>query len=266
MYEHKLATSAGRLSLRPGPMSRHLLTQRFSPSDLKQMSALLEDDVRLAGLQIATMPPRLPQFTLDEQGLAERLATPDGGGEDSARVVHDVDCVAAVLTMRRGQRSTRIQTARVLFVSHQTSVIRAVDKWFSEQNETGVSPMVHVRWISNLAWLKRPQLIRDFKLREMVALCAAALRPSRKTWDRFLRHLETLRKTGAITSDQQAAVVVSELTDTCLSDAESAAEGDVDARTLDDVVERVKASYSAAAAAEIAAAKVSADTRIARSR
>jgi len=263
MYEHKLASSAGRLSLRPGTMSRHLLTQRFGPSDLKQMSALLEHDVSAAGLQIATMPPRIPKYTLDEKSLAEKLANPDTGDEESARVIHDVDCVAGVLTMRRGHRSTRVQDARVLFVSHQATVIKTVNEWFKLQNETGVSPMVHVRWISNLAWLKHPQLIRDFKLREMVALCAAALRPSRKTWERFLRHLENLRKTGAITSDEQAAVVVSELTDTCLSDVESMAEGDVDARTLDDVIERVKTSYSAAASAEIAAAKVSADARIA---
>src|SRR5439155_25897518 len=33
-YQERLATSEGRSSIRPGPMARHFLTQRYAPSDV----------------------------------------------------------------------------------------------------------------------------------------------------------------------------------------------------------------------------------------
>jgi len=99
----------------------------------------------------------------------------------------------------------------------------------------------------NLAWLKKPSLCLDFKLRELVALCTAALRPTQGTWDRFLRHLDTLQKSQKINSDEVTAILVSAMSDRLLREAESTEEdiGDIDAVTLDEVVDRVKASYAA---------------------
>jgi hypothetical protein len=88
-------------------------------------------------------------------------------------------------------------------------------------------------------------LCADFKINELVALCGAALRPQPKTWDRFLRHLGALVDSRQITSDEMTAVVVSELSDRLLAEAEFSENGDggLEATSLDDIVERVKLSY-----------------------
>lgn len=58
MYQDKLGTAAGRKDLRPGPMARHFLSQRYSPSDVQEMSALLESEI---------------QFILESRGYVQQL-------------------------------------------------------------------------------------------------------------------------------------------------------------------------------------------------
>lgn len=254
MYERKLATPDGRRSLRPGAMARHFLTQRYTPADVLQMAALLDRDISAAGFQTCQTPPHLREYTLDEKSLTECLSDPETRDESEPRVVHDVDCVAAILTLRRGRRSSTLEKAKAVFATGSGKVVRNAGIWFRAQGESGVAPAVHIRALSNQAWLKRPALVAEFKLREMVTLCAAALRPSRNTWSRFLRHLEKLQQSGAVTSDEATAIIVSALSDKLLQMAElEDAEADgLDAHSLDAVVERVKESYAEEAARQVA--------------
>lgn len=256
MYEDKLATAEGRASLRPVPMARHFLTSRYTSADVRQFAALLEQDVVAAGFQIQTAPRHEREYTSGESGLAKRLANPKTMDELEPRVVHDVDCVAAALTLRRGYRGLTIEDARAVFVTSSPLVIQNTRLWWEEDEcETGIPPLVHIRALTNLAWLKKPSLCADYKLRELVALCAAAMRPSQATWRRFLRHLEVLKNTNRLDSDEAVAVVVSAMSDRLLREAEIEENdpNDIDAATLDDVVERVKASYGAQSEERVAA-------------
>jgi hypothetical protein len=97
--------------------------------------------------------------------------------------------------------------------------------------------------ISPLAWIKRPAAAPDLKLHELVALCSAALKPSRELWDTFITHLRKLEQQGTITSDEAAAIVASQLTETLLLDMEAGDPDDVDADTLTEVVDRVREDY-----------------------
>jgi hypothetical protein len=252
MYEVRMATDEGRRSLRPVPMARHFLTQRYSPGDIREMAALLEGEVVAAGFQIRAMPRRVPEFTASERALAARLADPLTQDELAPRVVHDVDCVAAILVFRGAHRSSTIEDAGAVFATSSPLVIRNARLWWQDdERETGTEPIVHIRALANLAWLKKPKLSGEFKERELVALCTAALRPTPATWRRFLKHLDVLQKSNKITSNEIAAVLVSAMSDRLLRDVEEDDPSDIDAATLDEVVERVKESYGARADARV---------------
>lgn len=248
LYEVRLATSQGRESLRPVPMARHFLTQRYSPSDVREMSALLGREIIAAGLQVMRAPSRVREYTAGEQALAARLAGPDKKSELEPRVVHDVDCVAGILTLRKGHRSATIDNARAVFATASPLVIRNTRLWWEEdEHETGIEPVVHIRALANLAWLKKPSLSSDFKIRELVALCSAALRPTQGTWERFLRHLQSLQKSQKLSSDEVTVVLVSAMSDGLLRDAEVEEDdpSDIDAVTLDEIINRVVSTYAA---------------------
>lgn len=248
MYEYKLGSWERSRTLNPVPMARHFLTQRYSPSDVRQMIALLEREVQAAGFEIRRCPDRLPQFTAGEALLAKRLSDPNSEDEWEPRVQHDVDCVAAILSLRRGHRATRLEEARAIFVTSSPLVIRNTRLWYTDdEREVGIEPVIHFRALVNLAWLKKPVLCVDYKERELVALCSVVLRPSRDTWERFLRHLEALEASGALDSAEVVAIVTSSMSDHVLREVEDDESGDPDALTLDDAVERVKQKYAAAA-------------------
>jgi predicted transcriptional regulator len=265
MYEARLGTSEGRRSLRPVPMARHFLTKRYAPSDIREMAALLEREINAAGFQIIRVPDRVRQLTAGERTLTMRLANPVTKDELEPRVVHDVDCVAGILTLRKGHRSTGLEDAQFIFATGSSLVVRNTRLWWEEdEHETGIEPVVHIRALSNLAWLKKPSLCLDFKLRELVALCTAALRPAQGTWDRFLRHLDALQKSQKIKSDEVTAILVSAMSDRLLREAESIEDDpeDIDAVTLDEVVDRVKASYVADAEKRLQAVTTAYDGRL----
>jgi hypothetical protein len=248
MYEGKLRTAEGRKSLRAFPMARHFLTERYSPSDLRQMAALLEQDVSAAGFQIKETPRRIPKYVGSEKKLTDRLSNPTTRDELEPRVVHDVDCVAAIMTFRRGHRSSNLEDARAVFATSSSLVIWNTRLWYEEdEHETGVEPAIHIRALTNLAWLKKPKLCEELKVRELVAMCTAALRPTVETWRRFLRHLESLEKSEKLTADETMAILVSAMSDQLLREAEGDGEdpADIDMVTLDEIVDRVKASYGA---------------------
>ena len=255
LFERKLATPEGKRSLHEGPMTRHFLGLR--PSDVAERNALLEVDIRRVGLQIDAVPTHVAAFTLDEKALHSWLADKKTGEEESPRIIHDVDCVAAILTLRRGRRRDRLDDANFVFAMVEGEVLQNVKKWFAEQGGSGVPPAVNLRALANLAWIRCPFLLGDIKLHELVALCSAALRPAPATWKRFREHLDALRKDGHLTSDEELAVVASKLTEQLLAEVDEGP-GEPDATTLDEIVERVKSSYQEAARGEIDAYRAAA--------
>lgn len=266
MYQDKLGSSDGRASLRPVPMARHFLSQRFSPADVREMSALLETEVTAAGFRVQTAPPRTREYTAGELALANRFADPIRKDPLEPRVQHDVDCVAAVLTLRANHRSSTVEDARAIFVTSSPLVIHNARLWWEEdEQESGIPPIAHIRALTNVAWLKKPSTCANYKVRELVALCAAAMRPTQDTWKRFLRHLDALKQSQKLTSDEVVAIVVSAMSDRLLREAESEEDdpADIDSVTLDDVVARVKASYGADADSRVQAVRTEYERRLA---
>lgn len=232
-------------------LTKYLFQKHYSPSDVRTVIALLDRNIRDLGISIIEIPLHDRDFTLGEKDLASRLA-----GEkdpDEPRVVHDVDCVAAILTIRRGYSPQSLDNAKAVFATTSGSVVRKVDAWFRASRETGASPIIYQIALSNIAWLKKPASAGKLKLHELVALCAAAIRPSEKTWTAFLNHLRKSQNEGSLKSDEAVAIVANELTETFLGELDE--ETDLDSNSLSEIVDRVKADYRKEADAAVGKAQ-----------
>ena len=195
-YQQHLGTSKGRDSLNPTPLTRFFLINRYTPADVAQIISLLDQSALQAGLPIRPAPKRIARYTLDERDLAQRLSKTDTP-EGEPRVWHDVNCVAAVLTLRGSTFPQDIDNAKAIFVTATGLVIKNVTEWFRQQlegehlkgkAESLLPPVAHHIALSNVAWLKLPASGQKLKLHELIALCSAALQPTRKTWDQFNRN------------------------------------------------------------------------------
>ena len=259
LYEHRIGTVAGRESLYPGPLTRHLLTNRYSPADVRQARSLIEVNLRQLGIALRQFPKRENEFTLTERSLTLKLKRPNES-ETEPRIVHDVDCVAAILTLRKGLQPTSYDDAVAVFFTTNKMLVDTVTEWMTEEGVDGLPAIVHQLRLTNFAWLKKPAAATKLKTNELIALCTAALKPSREVWERFLLHLKKLQEQDQVTSDEAAAILATGFLDGYLSDAED--EDDTDTDSLIEIIDRVKAQYRTDAEAKVHEAQLYADTKV----
>ena len=224
-------------------MDRYFLSSHsWAEADISEMIGLLQHNIEAERLRVVSTPTRLAKYVSNEAALQRRLANPFTQDESAPRIAHDVDCIAAILTLRKGRTFSRIEDSQFIFASSSFSVIRDICDWYTQDDQSeGVPPIIHLQVLSNLAWLKNPMASSDLKEQELMALCASAIHPSEKLWKRFIRHLAKQRDNHKITSDEQAAILVDHLSQQLLFAVESyAPDGDVDADSIDDVIDRVK--------------------------
>jgi len=264
VYEGYLRTTEGRLNLRPTPLAHHALTARLSPADFREISATLEKRLAKVGVSIQAVPPHNRNYTLNENALAQCLADPDRPDTEVARVRHDVDSIAGVLTLRAGRTATSIERSRAILCTSSGRVVRNVQQWFFAEGEQGVPPIVHQAALTSIAWLKKPAAAPNLKMHELAALCAAAMRPTRATWAKFVDALRRLRTEGNITDDETAAIVASELTEPLLARLDDDFEPDSD--SIGEAIERVREGYrrESSVAAEEAVRRAQAEAGLAQ--
>lgn len=239
VYERKLGSSEGTKSLRGTPLTYHFLRIRATPSDIRQETALLRKKLQALGFRIQGFPKHIPEYTEDEQALADSLKDPAiGPGSDTERIRHDVDAVAAILTLRAGARPTRLRDAKYVFASDSAWTVSTTERWWYRDHKRGLEPLVHFRSVANAAWLLRPAGASAVPIQELVAVCAAVLRPSPQIWSGFVRRLDEFVESGALSDDESIAVLANELTQVELSDQE--AEDDIEATTVWEIVGRVQ--------------------------
>jgi hypothetical protein len=252
VYEQKLGTNAGRLSLHPTALTHHVLTSRMSPADMRVISSSLEAHLAKIGIAILDMPEHVASYTLNEEELAKRLASETRPDRGAPRVRHDVDCIAAVLTLRAGRTATSIERSLAILSSTSGRVIHDVQQWFFAEGEHGIPPMVHHVALTSIAWLKKPAAAPNVKLHELAAICVAVMRPTRQTWLKVIETLRKLRDAGTITDDETAAIVASELTEPLLARLDDDLEPDAD--SIEQAIARVTEDYrnkASAAANEV---------------
>lgn len=172
VYESKLGSQKGRESLYGNPLTRYFLNNGFTPADVRSRIATLNKDVQRLGLPVRKRPSREASFTLDEKALATSLGADDVTDVEH-RVWHDVNCVAAILTWRRGFETEQIEAAKAVFVTSTGLVVKNVRQWWQQQRKgiPGSSdstrllpPVIHQITLSNYVWLKKPHASEDLKL------------------------------------------------------------------------------------------------------
>ena len=240
VYEHNLGSRTGMRSLYATALTYHFLSVKATPADIRQEIALLRDSLARLGIRIRDFPLHVSKYTEDEQALADILKDPTRNPDsDDARVWHDVEAIAAVVTLRAGKRPKRVESATYVFVSGSSQTVSNAERWYRETYPSGVEPIVHFQSLANTAWLVRSADGSNVPMHELVAICQAVLRPSTEVWSRFVAGLGELVSSGDVSDDESIAVLASEFTHVRLADLEPGA--DMEASTIREIVERVRA-------------------------
>ena len=239
VYERKLGSPAAIKTLRPTSLTYHFLSTKATPSDIHQEIVLLRTNLERLGIKTREFPEHTTEYTEDEIALANALKDPasnDGGYDE--RIWHDVQAVAAVLTLRKGAEARRMAYSKYVFASNSTSVVASATQWYREKYPHIFEPMVHFRSITNAAWFIRPANASNVPMHELVAVCAAVLQPSNELWTRFVKGLDDLVQSGELSHDESISVLATGFTH--IESGEIDTESDFEANNLREIVERVR--------------------------
>lgn len=147
--------------------------------------------------------------------------------------------IAAIMTLRAGARPIRVADAKYIFASPSSRTVANASQWYRGRYPHGLEPIVHFRSVTNAAWFLNPADASDVPMHELVAVCAAVLQPSVDVWSRFVTHLDKMVSAGELSEDESIAMVASAFTRIELADLGS--DEDVEATTVREIVERVRA-------------------------
>ena len=238
VYENRLGSSAGIKGLRGTQMTFHFLNIKATPADVRQEAELVRQNLGRLGISVREFPAHINEHTEDEQALADALRDPKKSkSSDDSRIWHDVNAVAAVITLR-GARPSHVPNARFVFASDSVRTVSTVTDWYRDSNPHGSQPIVHFRSVANAAWLLRPGDADDVPMHELISVCAAVLRPSPDVWAGFVRRLDEFVASGELSDDESIAVLAKGFTRRELADHELGA--DVEATTVREIVQRVR--------------------------
>ncbi|GIV96724.1 MAG: hypothetical protein KatS3mg057_1381 [Herpetosiphonaceae bacterium] len=117
--------------------------------------------------------------------------------------IHDLFVIDYIKRFR-GRDFRRIEEANVIFLTSDLRLARYNFHECGHKDNATVSEVISDRLLTNLLWLKNPQVLNKISLRSIVSLHSHHLFIERKIWDKFIKMVKKLRNDGTI-SEQDVA-------------------------------------------------------------
>ena len=231
-----------------GPVGEELRKRGRGISNVIFAETNLEENLKK--LKISTLPSpaynaQTYPFQIDEQALRSEIEEEFGHTTESA-IRHDISVVRNICALRRGQRVSRIEECKFVFLTTNSALSRAA---FNQQRaENGgwlFSTVITDYHLSHLAWLKSPMQSGDLARTEILSSCHAAMRPPQALWREYLTEADKLMAEGRVSEQDHEALRLSinapeELMDVTQGEIEGITEANL--RTI---LARLKQSYVA---------------------
>ncbi len=191
---------SGQLRNAYGPSIHHFVSSGTSASDVEMFSVRLEKD--LAGLRIRVVekPPYEKEYVIDEAGLSRQLDEAIDYREKARD--RDVDSISAIMRLRKGEEFFFVEECRAIFITTNLALIRTANQFFYKEaspRAVGVSMSDHT--LTNLLWLKTPNMAPDLPRHRIIADCFAATQPDEQLFRKYLTEIDKLQKNHTITVD-----------------------------------------------------------------
>lgn len=202
---------------------RELRASRIKKTDLLLLDSELENALKNLKVRVFDTPPYKTDYQIDEASFRDALAE---------EIVHlgvqalnfDINSIRSIYVKRNGVMPSRLEDAIAVLVSSNSTFARvAYEQGKIHNSAKEVSPVITDYSLANIAWLKAPLKNPSLPEQETLALCYAALEPSRALVEKYVNTMDEMRKSGRISENDHAilrasAIAESELMDLTLGD------------------------------------------------
>lgn len=105
---------------------------------------------------------------------------------------NDVEAVGSIMRLRKRKQPTNIEDCGAIFVTTNNTLAKKTKEYFLSQENIGIPPVLTDSVVTNLVWLKNPQLYPNLPSLKLIADCLAAINPSDRLWNKYIDKLELL--------------------------------------------------------------------------
>jgi hypothetical protein len=214
-------------------------------SDLTLLAGRLDDRLRALGIVTRKTPPHVATFEIDEKVLGDVI-----GDEvhyyNKRALEYDIDSIRSIYTLREGSSPRILEDAAAVLVTSNSSLARAAFEYGRKFEATReVSSVIADFSLANLAWLKAPLAAPELPRLEVMAACHAALEPADALWSKYLQEIDRLENQGGISSKDHEVLRYSLKAREELMNLTGGTADEFSARTVSDILDRVKADLVA---------------------
>ncbi|MBK9522025.1 MAG: hypothetical protein KBA96_10900 [Rhodocyclaceae bacterium] len=229
----------------PQVTSRILREMRNSGTTLSDLYVYIEQlPERLATfhIRVRATPEYESDFQIDETTFHVVLEDGIRYTRDHA-LENDINSVRSIYVLRRGVSPARLEDAVAIFVTPNPALARVAFEFGKTHNSSKeVSSVITDYSLANVAWLKAPMKRPSLPEKETLALCYAALEPSKALFRKYVEMMEQLRTTGNISEQDHAILRLSPVAQRELMDVTLGDETALTGIGLKEVLSRVKES------------------------
>lgn len=218
-----------------------LVKQGTTPGEIEALISDLESRLREFGVNRKETPPHVEKDQVDESRFDEVLDEVVRYQSAGPRL-KDLKSLAAVDRLRGALRPRELGTARALFVTANSGLVRASRRFFVEEDKD--SPVGHAMLDLSLTaqlWVRSSNRKPDLPRQLLIADAYAALNPAPELWQRYVSHIVKLRERGEVTDEQVQTLVYHQQAKTVLLQRTNGNAEAVTEATVSEVLEDVEA-------------------------
>lgn len=238
-------------------VAAHFKEVEGTPADVDLAIVRLEQDLMDLRIEVRSTPDYTLTYGLDEERLEEVLQKRVRYRDESTRIP-DVKSLTAIHRIRQGSSAPHLETCRAVFITNNSSLVRASRDFFdSGKHEWPLAMVDHA--LSTLLWVKEPTTAPDLPRLQVLADCYAALSPSASLWSRISDEIERLASRGEISDDSIALLRYSHEAEQALMDVTLGDPSRVNEGVIRTALERARAVVAQPAQVEAQQAKQKAE-------
>ncbi|MEN8144685.1 MAG: hypothetical protein ABFS14_06995 [Gemmatimonadota bacterium] len=174
-------------------------SQGFSPAGIAELIATIEDQLEELGVAVLSTGVRIEDTLPTDPDTLSRYSRYKPEQEERGRK-HDLQAIAFV-AKARSRQVRRVEDAGVFFLTEDARLSNYAFIEMGHRDGETISEVMPDRLLTNLLWLKDPQILEQLPVATVIAMHSRDLFIDKAVWLRFFGVLTALQEGGDLDDD-----------------------------------------------------------------
>lgn len=180
-------------------------SQGWTSSRVTEFISRIDRELEVLGVDVLSTGIRLDDLDAPDADLLSRHRIYKPEQEERGRL-HDLQAIAFV-AQERTREVRRVEDAEVFFLTEDTRLSNYAFIERGHRDRETISEVMPDRLLTNLLWLKDPQVLAQLPIEAVIAMHSRDLFIDKHVWLRFFGVLEELRSSGQLDDDAASVLL-----------------------------------------------------------